>query len=795
MIVSSMYIIGFTEADCSSLYQNAIRDNTTITLHISKAMTIGPPQVGKSTVRRRLLDLPLPEVSSSTPVMEMADTISLRSSVRTRSLGEAGPSSDAVPSDEDTTGVEVETSSDDSEAEDDDLGLSVAKRCKYESRTYMADGNEWVMLNEASVIHSLLTHLQEKLVVAPPLPETHESLEGRRFGEAPTQPSAALLVGYNPSSVTEVSRRMYQELQNPERANVVLPDAHLLQFLDCGGQLAYHDILPIFVNIPAIYLHVFNVAKELTECPIDELRLSRGEKKYSAESSLSVAEMITRSVMTVHLLADKKFHLPSELKRDSKSPKPHIVLVGSHLDELDEKDLDPRVKAVSGVLRKAMYSKSHDLEGMLMKNPKHNLVFFPVSKKSHKKCRFKRLKRRIRDQANDNAVKVEVPVRWYLRQLLEISQGEKPLYTYSELYQRCKGEGSITDLGEFHAMVTYFHALGLLVHLCEADVRHTEGSDCLVFTNPSYLYENISKIYQVQFEEEVEGLGKIKLKYEGKLTEEVLQELNIQLDHDHFMDLLVQLYIGAEIKPHETMREESERKGEERKMEGDGRKERKTMKRTLFVPSVLVNPSPDATGGAASWKHDAGAHKHSVSFALTFKHTSFVPCGVFTGMIARLQSAPGWDVCTLSISRIHMKFAVGALGTVNVLDCATHVSVEIDRHDGLRPEQYQEYRDTIVAATADSFCFLFHSKADKDPQSGPCIACSDKPYLVIGQTCHLCPPQSSVTHKVPHFAELKVENNIPVSVRCLETKKPKLLGDSALERVPFQNILHYVSKE
>ena len=104
MIVSSMYIIGFTEADCLSLYQNAIGDNNpTITLHISKAMTIGPPQVGKSTVRRRLLDLPLPEVSSSTPVMETADTVSLRSSVRTRSLGEAGPSSDAVPSDEQLT--------------------------------------------------------------------------------------------------------------------------------------------------------------------------------------------------------------------------------------------------------------------------------------------------------------------------------------------------------------------------------------------------------------------------------------------------------------------------------------------------------------------------------------------------------------------------------------------------------------------------------------------------------------------------------------------------------------------
>ena len=162
-------------------------------------------------------------------------------------------------------------------------------------------------------------------------------------------------------------------------------------------------------------------------------------------------------------------------------------------------------------------------------------------------------------------------------------------------------------------------------------------------------------------------------------------------------------------------------------------------------------------------------------------------------MIARLQSEQGWDIRTSSISRTRMKFAVGALGTVNVLDCATHISVEIDRHDGLKPEQYQEYRDTIITATADSFCFLFHSKADRDPQSGTCIACSNEPYLVLGQTCRLCSSQPGVTRKVPHFAELKVENYIPVSVRCREATKPDVLGDSELEQVPFQNISHTVS--
>ena len=107
--------------------------------------------------------------------------------------------------------------------------------------------------------------------------------------------------------------RMFCELQNPDIANVTLPDVHLLQFLDSGGQLAYHDILPVFVNIPAIYLHVFNVAKELTEYPIDELCSTKGKKKYSAKSVLSTADMITHSAITVHSLADKKVQLPSKV--------------------------------------------------------------------------------------------------------------------------------------------------------------------------------------------------------------------------------------------------------------------------------------------------------------------------------------------------------------------------------------------------------------------------------------------------------------------------------------------------
>ena len=665
---------------------------------------------------------------------------------------------------------------------------------------YLVSENKWVLVNNDSGILSLLTHLQNTITARSStaqkpvdyetgaednnltnshetaaedsllcsshettaedimLPSTHESMHR----EAAIQPS-----GDKFDPVASMSSRIYRELQNPDLAAVALSKAHLLQFLDCGGQLAYHDILPLFVNIPAIYLNVFNVTEELTKCPIDELCSTEGNKMYAAKSALSVAEMVTRSVMTVRSLADRKVPFLPDVACESK---PRIILVGTHLDKLDETDADEKLKAANEILKKALQLKAHHLETAIVPNKKSQLMFFPVNNKlyvdkshqSHERCKCKHcratknLKERITKQAMEDAVKVDVPVRWYLYQLLELSQSEKPFYSYSELYERCKAEGSVTDVGEFHAMVTYFHALGLLIHLCGADVGHTEESACLVFTNPSHLFENISKLYLVQFEEVTEG-GEILLKREGKLTRDALRVLGVQLNPDHFMDFLVQLFIGAEIK--------SQKGG-----------------RVLFVPSVLTSSPDDAAPSGVS----TGPQEESLGFAVTFENTSFIPCGVFTGMSARLQNAPGWEIFTRSISRKRMMFTVGTEGTVTLFDHATHISVNMDNHEG----QYRQYRDTVIEAVADSYCFLFHSKSAKDPRSGPCTECEKSPYLVLGQTCQESHTQCD-TPEAPHFAELKLQGHVAKTVRCPRTPTAKKLSESECDL--FQNMSHYVS--
>ena len=314
-------------------------------------------------------------------------------------------------------------------------------------------------------------------------------------------------------------------------------------------------------------------------------------------------------------------------------------------------------------------------------------------------------------------------------------------------------------------MVTYFHALGFLIHLCGADVGHTEESACLVFTNPLHLFDNISKLYLVQFEEISAG-DKHLLKHKGKLTRDALEELEVELDPDYFMDLLVQLFIGAEIKSQEGGR-------------------------ILFVPSVLTSSPDDAAPSGVS----NGPQEETLGFAVTFENTSFIPCGVFTGMCARLQNTEGWKICTDSISRKRMTFGVGAFGFVSLHNHATRISVKMHHHEGKHQkyrynhDQYREYRDTVIEAVADSYCFLFHSKSPMDPRSGPCSECVKRPYLVLGQTCH-------ALHKScasPHIAELTVENQVTMSVRCQLNLAAKELSRSEYDL--FQNMSHYVSQQ
>ena len=762
--------IGFTEKDCLELYKKAISESPAINLHVGKALTIGSPRVGKTNLRYLLLGLPPPTISASTPVIKAAETFGI------------------LPSAEQLSG-DMEKPPD----EGKDLAQICSKKGYLSTElvhltSEQGGKDKWVLVNEASGLQSLLRYLREHLLNTAKFsskftPEvTHSMVATSDEKSSDMQIILQENDQMNPPLVPELkgpfdttAQQLFQLLQQANVQDFPVLDAKLLQFLDCGGQLAYHDILPLFTTVPSIYLHVFNLIEDLMANPTDQIQFDGIEQEcYSkAISPVTTAQMISRSAMTIKSLKSKKGNLPAEVLQSEPS-EPRIMLVGTHLDVVEsmctERERERKMIDINTTLRKALKSDAQGLEEMVLKNctPPLPSMFYPVNNRLYTEETGSQqsdigeravvcLRKRIRDQIS--CVRVKVPVKWYLYQLLEMSQsreGSKPVYKYRELYQSCRKDLVVDNVGEFHTMVTYFNALGLFVHLCGEDVKHTEKSACFIFTNPTYLSENVSKLYQVQFleEERCEG-GLLSLKRRGILTRRSLQDLQldeVHLKHRDFMDLLVQLFIGAEIEAGN----------------GEGRME-------LFVPSVLMQPP----GGHSALHSDLQESQPQI--VLTFKDLSFVPCGVFTGAITRLLSVRKWKISKEFISRIHIPFAVGARDAVQLYDCATHIGIAMAVSD---VKKVQEYRDTVLNAIAESYCFLFHCKTSKDHQSAYCKECHCNPYLILGLACQAC-------EEANHIAVLHVEDGDPVTVRCQETDDVEELSDT--QQSLLKNIKHYVS--
>lgn len=758
-------------------------------------MTIGSPRVGKTCLRYLLLGLPPPSVSDSTPVVKTAETVAV-----------------ITPSQQLS-----------------DVDGDLAQRCSEKGRvtadlvhlTSEGGKDKWVRVNEASGLLSLLNLLKEDInlhspaktfeVVSstearlderlrlpdrqttseapmiPPTPEvknrTKVAADGAGSGaldkQITLQEKAPLIPPVFqkpvPQDGTTIARQILQLLQQSDVQDIIRHDAKLLLFQDCGGQLAYHDILPLFTTISSIYLPVFNLTEDLNDYPTDRFRDNERELYSEARSPVTTAQMISRSLITIKSVSCKKANLPEEVIVNS-SFEPSVMLVGTHLDEVEKKcaeraQTEKTLNEVSDTLWKELTSKTRDLEEMVLRNPTPPLpsMFFPVNNNLYVEedegqhseisvCACECLRTKIKDQIS--RVKVKVPVKWYVFQLLEMSrkrEGSKPVYKYSEFYQSCLKELAVGNLGEFHTMVTYFNALGLFVHLCGEDVEHTENSVCFIFTSPTYLSEIISKLYQVHFlaDDRCEG-GLPKLKRQGILTVKSLRDLHIDerhLKHRDLMDILVQLFIGAKIET------------------GNGDEGMR-----IFIPSVLP------AGGLSSTLHSE-LQESQLHFVFTFKGSFYIPYGVFTGVITHLQSAEEWDISLECLYRFHMRFSVGTRDFVSLSDCATHIKVVMEVKDEDEGKA-QKYRDTILDAAAESYCFLFHGKTGKDHQSASCQKCSNL-FLTLGLMCHPCKSEAN------HIAVLCVADGNPETVRCQETRAFKDLN--VKQQLLFQNMKHHVS--
>ena len=789
------------DAICRTQYQKAVEDNPVVSLHLAKCILSGPPGVGKTWLKHVLLGQTPPDSCPSTPVCTKADMIAVNDRVHlagsewTVVSDESGLWSLLQSVDETTCTAKASgdtpnngTQSEDSfctaemeasssiEAHEDTHSEQIHDeplKLHDESSSPWDDGDH--LRTEKDETATLASSLEKKSVhpnvpshqtpVDSPSIQTQDVTSSVNVEEVlPKQTSFDWL------AKAPVQQRILEVLKDKDQLMfIAFRNSQFIQFIDTGGQLSFHDILPVFTNkrTPTVHLQVFNMCEPLTKRPTDQLRLETGGPLYSSESSFTNLELIVRSLTSIHSMADKRNMLPSE---DSCNPLLRLALVGTHKDKLmtecaNAEPIYAAVSAIDQTLEDALKSKPffHDVVRNSVCGSKE-MILFPMDNGQYcqpgvpeSECQLLDCLRDVITKAcTAPQAKYDTPITWMLCQMLLNSQSkEKPFYVYRDLLSQCLSQGFVKSQEECIAMVQFFHDLGLFFHQhsgLPSEVDHLRGDDsqctCVVFIDPSFLYRNISKLYQIQFQRIPGGPGR-RLKMEGVLTANTLSELDIdhRLNTRWLLHLLMELGITAKL-PTKVATWSAEE---------------------YFLPSVLP-----PTGR----EHPPQRRCQKGPFLVSFKSKNYIPCGVFPAAITYLLSNnPKWEVAPMFTCRNYMYFRV-VTNYVELTETNSFIKIVVSSDlPKISQQSFLTQRDAVLTGLAQSYKRLY----DVEDPTGvlsvgvPCpvedhyTTDSHFAHLVMSaeEMCAHCEEKMRMSVVSPEQAALFSSLKHPVSSACV----------------------------
>ena len=777
------------DAICRTQYQKAVEDNPVVSLHLAKCIVSGPPGVGKTWLKYVLLGQRPPDNSPSTPVRTKADMIAVNDRVHLSGSGWSVISDESglwsLLQSVDETNVSGERLSTDPDSQDichtEEIEVSSSVENPKDTRSEKANDESLELHDEGSSPQHdrdhLLTERQEKTTLESSLdknferPDVHHTPEDSSSMQTQGVTSSVRVLPEDISMETQLSKVSVQEKMlnllkdKGQLTYIAFRNAQFIQFIDTGGQLSFHDILPVFTNkrTPTVHLQVFNMCDPLTKRPTDQLRLETGGPLYSSESSFTNLELIVRSLTSIHSMADKRNVLPSEA---SCNPLLRLVLVGTHKDQLTDEcaNAEQVHTAVSGIdqaLEEALKSKpffndvvrnsacgSKEMFLFPMDNGRYCQPVVPEPDVQLLKC----LRDTIMEACTTPQAKHDTPITWMLCQMLLNSQSkEKPFYVYSDLLSLCLSQGFVKNQEECIAMVQFFHDLGLFFHQhsglpSEVDHLSVDNSQCtcLVFIDPSFLYRNISKLYHVQFQR-IAGGQRRRLKMEGILTGNTLGELDIdgRLNTRWLLHLLMELGITAKL-PTKVASWSAEE---------------------YFLPSVLPSTNRECPPKRRCQKRP---------FLVSFKNKNYIPCGVFpTAITYLLGNNPEWEVVPMFTCRNYI-YIIVVTNYIELTETNSFIKMVVSSdRPKISQQSFVAQRDAVLTSLAQSYKKLY----DVEDTTGA---------LSVGVPCPVV--EHSCTDS--HFAHLVVSEE----ELCAKCEEKMLMCDVSSEQAElFSSLKHPVS--
>ena len=318
-----------------------------------------------------------------------------------------------------------------------------------------------------------------------------------------------------------------------------IDDITTLYLMDTGGQPEFHEIMPLIFNGPALHMVFFNLAFNL-----DDSILIQFCQQDSTGAMITYKSSYTGKQMIYQLLSNL-YCLSKDLSLQSMSA---AVLIGTHSDQQGRK----MIENINNSLKQLLSNTEFHDQGFLTypTKGKESTIFIPVNNYSGDENEIQQLQAFLKQVIDDRFCPIELPSSWLLfhvllRQRYESSPGVCTLAESRNLAKSCG-----LDEDDVPKVLRYIHQhLGTILFYEEV-----QGLNELVICDPNLLFRSLYNLVAISFAgDRAYNTFAAEIKKTGEITAALLKHISSHpsyslLTNEHIISLLKHFKILTELR-------------------------------------------------------------------------------------------------------------------------------------------------------------------------------------------------------------------------------------------------------
>jgi GTPase SAR1 family protein len=519
-------------------YEDVVKKNACITLHISKCTTIGPPRVGKTCLKYLLTGRKWDKHkgTSSTDVMEAPEWVEVH-----RESGE------------DT--LECLSRDKCKELLMNDVAAGDFDYMQPKNKDETANNNPKPSKVREPQGKPEGKHASSLVVSSAAIECLEESLKHDDFQEQ-----------------LQEAKRAQEEFHKAGRESTSMRAMKFLHFIDTGGQRIYHDVHPVLITSPSVYLVVINLvdfavkhdilppqtphSKSVSEAlysrnpeVLDTTESPKVPTRHSKDlDAMELAEHALRSIYTFTTKSPGESEAAEEGYLQIHPKRPKVFIIGTHLDLIHSNDPEERKKCLKELNGKIVQMVKAKAYTRFIQYDDQDCCLWAVDntlaghREEQKKTGSDKYLQLFRGLILEESMmfEVTVPIKW---QLFEHLTSQQSHFGYNELLQFACSRKFCDSKREFQLMLEVFHILGLYFFKIPQGYEAQSG---IVFTKPNVLYKATSELLWAAVDH-VQSTGERLIDAKAVLQGLIAEEKVIKIDVNWFICLLCDLRLMAKL--------------------------------------------------------------------------------------------------------------------------------------------------------------------------------------------------------------------------------------------------------